>query len=256
MTVPTLTDPILAALPHGFFTREGGVSEGAFSRLNCSLSGKDDAAAVAENRARAAATLGFRAEALVGLFQVHSPDVAVLDEPWGIEARPRADAVVTRRRGLVLGIVTADCAPVLFADAEAGVIGAAHAGWRGALAGIVEATVAAMERLGARRGRIAASVGPCIRQPSYEVDDGFRAQFLAADAGNARFFAAGARAGHAQFDLAGYCAAALATAGVGAASVVPADTLAEPARFFSYRRATLAGEGPIGHQLSAIGLPG
>lgn len=255
MTVPLLTDPALAALPHGFFTREGGVSEGAFARLNCSLSGKDDPASVAENRARAASALGFRPGSLVGLHQVHSPDVAVLDEPWGIEARPRADAVVTARRGFVLGVVTADCAPILFADAEAGVIGAAHAGWRGALAGIVEATVAAMERLGARRGRIAASVGPCIRQASYEVDDGFRAQFLAADPGNARFFAPGARPGHAQFDLAGYCAAALTAAGVGAASVIPADTLAEPDRFFSYRRATLAQEGPIGHQLSAIGLP-
>jgi YfiH family protein len=255
MTVPTLTDPALAALPHGFFTREGGVSEGAFARLNCSLSGKDDPDAVAENRARAAGALGFRAGALVGLFQVHSPDVAVLEEPWGSENRPRADAVVTRRRGVLLGIVTADCAPILFADAEAGVIGAAHAGWRGALAGIAAATVAAMERLGARRERIAASVGPSIRQPSYEVDAAFRAQFLAADPANARFFSAGMRPGHAQFDLAGYCAAALAAAGVGTISVVPADTLAEPARFFSYRRATLAQEGPIGHQLSAIGLP-
>lgn len=256
MTVPFITDSVLAGLPHGFFTREGGVSGGAFARLNCSLSGKDAPEAVAENRARAAGALGFRADALVGLFQVHSPDVAVLEEPWSVESRPRADAVVTRRRGVVLGIVTADCAPILFADAEAGVIGAAHAGWRGALAGIVEETVAAMERLGARRERIAAAVGPCIRQKSYEVDDGFRAQFLAADAANARFFAPGARAGHAQFDLAGYCAAALAAAGVGQASVVPADTLAEPARFFSYRRATLAGEGPIGHQLSAIALAG
>lgn len=255
MTVPVLTDPVLAALPHGFFTRAGGVSEGAFASLNCSLSGKDDPASVAENRARATAALGFRPGSLIGLHQVHSPDVAVLDEPWGVEARPRADAVVTARRGIVLGVVTADCAPILFADAEAGVIGAAHAGWRGALAGIVEATVAAMERLGARRGRIAASVGPCIRQPSYEVDDAFRAQFLAAGPGNARFFAPGVRPGHVQFDLAGYCAAALAAAGVGAASVIAADTLAEPDRFFSYRRATLAQEGPIGHQLSAIGVP-
>jgi hypothetical protein len=255
MTVPFLTDPVLAALPHGFFTRLGGVSRGAFASLNCSLSGKDDAAAVAENRTRAAAALGFGRDALVGLFQVHSPDVAVLEQPWGIEARPRADAVVTARRGLILGIVTADCAPILFADAEAGVIGAAHAGWRGALAGIVEATVAAMQRLGARRERIAASVGPSIRQPSYEVDDGFRAQFLAADPENARFFAPGVREGHVQFDLAGFCAAALTAAGVGRVSVVAADTLAEPERFFSYRRATLAGEGPIGHQLSAIALP-
>jgi YfiH family protein len=255
MTVKALTDPVLGRLPHGFFTRTGGVSEGAFASLNCSLSGRDEAARVAENRARAASWLGFGPEALVGLFQVHSPDVAVLEEPWGVEARPKADAVVTRRRGLVLGIVTADCAPILFADADAGVIGAAHAGWRGALAGIVGETVAAMERLGARRERISASIGPSIRQPSYEVDDGFRARFLAADAANARFFSPGRRPGHAQFDLAGYCAAAVAAAGVGACSVVEADTLAEPERFFSYRRATLAGEGPIGHQLSAIALP-
>ncbi len=255
MTVPFLTDPVLAPLPHGFFTRAGGVSAGAFASLNCSLSGKDDPEAVAENRARAAASLGFPPGALAGLYQVHSRDVAVLDAPWDLDDRPRADAVVTRRRGMLLGIVTADCAPLLLADAEAGVIGAAHAGWRGAFAGIAEATVAAMEGLGARRERIAASVGPCIRRESYEVDDRFRAAFLAADAANARFFSPGGRAGHAQFDLAGYCAAALAAAGVAAVSVVPADTLADPVRFFSYRRATLGQEGPIGHQRSAIGLP-
>jgi YfiH family protein len=254
MTLPVLTDPVLGSLPHGFFTRQGGVSEGAFASLNCSLSGRDHARAVAENRARAAAALELPPAALVGLFQVHSPDVAVLDEPWSVEARPRADAVVTRRRGLALGIVTADCAPVLFADAEAGVIGAAHAGWRGALAGIIEATLAAMEALGARRRRVAAAIGPCIRQPSYEVDEAFRRTFLAADAAHARFFAPGRRPGHAQFDLAGFCAAALAAAGVGGVSVVAADTFAEQDRFFSYRRATLAGEGPIGHQLSAIAL--
>lgn len=254
MTVPSLTHPVLDGLPHGFFTRAGGVSEGQFASLNCSLSGKDDPEAVSENRARAAAALGLGAQALVGLFQVHSPDVAVLDKPWGMDARPKADAVVTNRRGLALGIVTADCVPVLFADAEAGVIGAAHAGWRGAFAGIIEATVAAMERLGARRGRVAAVIGPSIRQPSYEVDDAFRAQFLAADAANARFFAAGRREGHAQFDLAGYCDAALAAAGVERRGTVAADTFAEPERFFSYRRATLEGAGPIGHQLSAIAL--
>jgi hypothetical protein len=255
MTVTALTDDALGAVRHGFFTRLGGVSTGAFASLNCSLSGKDDADAVAENRSRAARALGVAPAALVGLFQVHSADVAMLDEPWGSAARPKADAVVTRRRGLALGIVTADCAPVLFADAGAGVIGAAHAGWRGAFAGILEATVAAMERLGANRARIAAVVGPCIRQASYEVDDAFRARFLAADAANARFFAPGARPGHVQFDLAAYCEAALAAAGIARRSVVAADTLAEPGRFFSYRRATLAGEGPIGHQLSAIVLP-
>jgi YfiH family protein len=210
---------------------------------------------VAENRARAAAAIGLRPAALVGLFQVHSAEVAVLDEPWGVEARPKADAMVTRRRGLALGIVTADCAPVLFADAEAGVIGAAHAGWRGAFDGILGATVAAMARLGARRERIAAAVGPSIRQASYEVDEAFRSRFVGADAANARFFGPGRRPGHHQFDLAGFCAAALAAAGVGRVSVVAADTFAEEERFFSYRRATLAGGGPIGHQLSAVALP-
>jgi len=254
MTVTALTDTLLDGLLHGFFTRAGGVSEGAFASLNCSLSGRDEADRVAENRARAMRALGLAPDRLIGLFQVHTPDVVVLDEPWGIEERPRADAVVTRRRGLALGIVTADCAPILFADAAAGVIGAAHAGWRGALAGIIEATVAAMERLGARRGRVAAVIGPSIRQASYEVDDRFREAFLAADPANGRFFAPG-RPGHALFDLAGHCAARLDAAGVGAQATVAADTLADPERFFSYRRATLAGEGPIGHQLSAIALP-
>lgn len=255
MSPEPITDAVLGELPHGFFTRRGGVSEGAFASLNCSLSGRDDAAAVAENRARAAGALGFAAEALVGLFQVHSAEVVVVEEPWGIADRPRADALVTRRRSLLIGIVTADCAPILLADREAGVIGAAHAGWRGALAGIVGATVAAMERLGARRERIAAVIGPSIRQPSYEVDEAFRQRFLAADPRHARLFAPGRRPGHAQFDLAGFCADALAEAGVASVAVVAADTFADPERFFSYRRATLAGEGPIGHQLSAIGLP-
>ncbi len=254
MTVPSLTAPVLGALPHGFFTRAGGVSQGQFASLNCSVSGKDDPDAVAENRARAAAALGIGAGALLGVYQVHSADVAVLDEPWSMEARPRADAVVTRRRGLALGVVTADCAPVLFADPDAGVIGAAHAGWRGAFAGIIAATVAAMERLGARRRRIAAAIGPCIRLASYEVDVAFRAQFLAADATNARFFAEGVRPGHVQFDLAAYCDAALASAGIERRATVPADTYAEKERFFSYRRATHEAAGPIGHQLSAIAL--
>jgi len=254
MTVTALTDALLGGLPHGFFTRLGGVSEGAFASLNCSLSGRDRPEHVAENRARAMRWLGLSPDRLIGLFQLHTADVVVLDAPWDDGSRPRADAVVTRRRGLALGIVTADCAPILFADSAAGVIGAAHAGWRGALAGIVAATVAAMESLGARRQRIAAVIGPSIRQESYEVDERFRATFLAADPANARFFAPG-RPGHAMFDLAGHCAAALDAAGVGARATVAADTLAEPERFFSHRRATLAGEGPVGHQLSAIALP-
>jgi YfiH family protein len=251
MTVPFLTAGLDA--PHGFFTRAGGVSTGPFATLNCSLSGRDDPDAVAENRARARAALG--GPALVGLFQVHGPAVAVVEEPWGDDARPQADALVTRRRGIALGIVTADCAPVLFLDAAAGVIGAAHAGWRGAVAGVLEATIAAMERLGAERGRIAVAIGPCIRQASYEVAADMRAELLAADPAHERFLAPGGRPERWRFDLPGFCAAALAASGVGAVSDLGLDTYAEPARFFSYRRATHQRAGPIGHQLSAIALP-
>lgn len=250
MTVPLITAPLDA--PHGFFTRAGGVSTGQFASLNCSLSGRDDPKAVAENRARARAALG--GPTLVGLFQVHGPEAIVVDEPWGNDARPQADALVTRRRGIALGIVTADCAPVLFVDAEAGVIGAAHAGWRGALAGVLEATVAAMERLGAARGRIAAAIGPTIRQPSYEVAADMHDAVLAADPAHACFFVDGEQAGRWRFDLPGFCAKALARAGIGHVSDLGLDTYAEPGRFFSYRRATHERAGPIGHQLSAIAL--
>lgn len=253
-----VTAETLAGLPglaHGFFTRRGGVSAGPFAALNCSLSGKDDADAVRENRRRAADALGVPATALAGLTQVHGIDVAVLDTPWPETDRPLADALVTRRPGLALGVVTADCAPVLFADAESGVIGAAHAGWRGAVAGVLEATIEAMEALGARRGRIVTAVGPCIRQPSYEVAADLRDAVLARDPADARFFADGAQEGRWQFDLAGYCAARLLAAGV-AAEVTPHDTLALEDSFFSHRRRTLAGGGPIGHQLSAIVLGG
>ena len=240
-------------LAHGFFTRRGGVSAGAFAALNCSLSGKDDADAVAENRRRAADALGLPGDAIAALTQVHGPDVVVLDDPWPLDARPRADAMVTRRPGIALGIVTADCAPVLFADAEAGVIGAAHAGWRGAVAGVLEATIDAMIALGARRDAIVTAIGPCIRQPSYEVAADLRDAVLARDAADARFFAPGRRKDRWQFDLAGYCEARLAAARV-AVEVTPHDTLAAEQDFFSHRRNTLAGGGPIGHQLSAIAL--
>jgi YfiH family protein len=246
-----LTDPLLRGLPHGFFTRRGGVSEGAFASLNCSLSGRDDPTHVAENRARVSAALG--GVRLVGAWQVHGIAVAEVDASWPDDARPQADALVTRRAGVGLAIVTADCAPILFADAAAGVIGGAHAGWRGALAGIAAETVAAMRRLGARE--ITAVVGPCIRQPSYEVDDGFRAAWLAADPAHARWFAPGRREGHHQFDLAGAVAAACRAAGCATVSVIDADTLADEQKFFSYRRATLRGEGAIGHQVSVIALP-
>lgn len=241
--------PDLAGTRHGFFTRMGGVSEGGFSALNCSDRSADEPERVAENRRRAAAALGFAPAALVGVYQVHGTAVAVCDAPW--DSRPVADAVVTARPGLLLGIVTADCGPVLFADAQAGIVGAAHAGWRGAVAGVLEATLEAMRGLGARN--ITAVVGPCIAQPSYEVGPDLRDAVLARDAADARFFAEGRRPDHWQFDLPGYCVARLQAAGAQAHATFD-DTLANSQKFFSHRRRTLAGEGPIGHQLSAIGI--
>lgn len=249
-------DPLeLPGLKHGFFTRNGGVSTGAFTSLNCSLSGKDDAAAVRENRTRAAAALGLPHQALCGLTQVHGKRVVVAEEAWSENQRPEADGVVTRRTGLVLGIITGDCAPVLFTDPKAGVIGGAHAGWRGAVLGVLEETVFAMEGLGAARRDIIAVVGPCIHQPSYEVAADLRDAVLARDPADARFFADGKREGRWLFDLPGYCAARLGALGV-AASILAHDTLADEARFFSHRRNTLVGGGPIGHQLSAIVMSG
>ncbi len=258
MSAVFLTTPRLAALrglKHGFFTRQGGVSAGGFASLNCSLSGKDEIGRVRQNRALAVAALGLAGAPLFGVFQTHGTATAVLEgDGWGEAGRPEADALVTRRRGAVLGIVTADCTPVLFADIAAGVIGAAHAGWRGAVAGILESTVAAMVKLGAEPGRIVAAIGPCIRQPSYEVGADLHAAVLAREAADTRFFAPGRRDGHWQFDLAGYCAAQLAAMGLGTVEDCGADTLAEETRFFSHRRNTLAKGGAIGHQLSAIAL--
>ena len=252
MTPPFLTHDTLT-VPHGFFTRAGGVSVGSFASLNCSLSGRDDADKVAENRRRVADAFGLPAMALLGLTQVHGVAVADANTPWPQDARPQADAMVTNRPGRMLGIVTADCAPVLFADAQAGVIGAAHAGWRGAVAGMLEATLDAMRGLGARR--IQAVVGPCIGQASYEVGADLRDAVLACAAADARHFAPGQRDDRWQFDLPGYCVARLAAAGAEAAALHQ-DTLRLEDRFFSFRRATLAGSGPIGHQVSAIALPG
>lgn len=239
-------------LPHGFFTRAGGVSEGPFASLNCSLSGQDARAHVLENRGRAAQALGAAPESLVGLTQVHGAEVAVVETAWAPGAGPRADAMVTARPGIALGIVTADCAPVLFADATAGVVGAAHAGWRGALSGVLEATLAAMVQLGADPARVVAAIGPCIGQSSYEVGADLRDAVLARATEDARFFADGTRAAHWQFDLAGYCVARLRAAGIGQATATGQDTLAEEARFFSHRRRTLAGGGLIGHQIAVI----
>ncbi len=247
-------DPLqLPGLKHGFFTRNGGVSTGAFASLNCSLSGKDNAAAVRENRTRAAAALGLPHQALCGLTQVHGKRVVVAEDAWPEDQRPEADGVVTRRAGLVLGIITGDCAPVLFADRKASVIGGAHAGWRGAVLGVLEETISAMEGLGGARRDIVAVVGPCIHQPSYEVAADLRDAVLARSPADARFFATCKREGRWQFDLPGYCAARLLALGV-AVSILAHDTLADEARFFSHRRNTLAGGGPIGHQLSAIAI--
>ena len=245
-------DPI--TVPHGFFTRLGGVSGGPFASLNCSLSGADDRDAVLENRARAARVLGAEPGSLLGLTQVHGHDVITATDPWHAGAGGRADAMVTNRPGLALGIITADCAPVLFADTQAGVVGAAHAGWRGAVSGVIEQTIAAMVALGAQPGRIAAAVGPCIGQDSYEVGPDLRDAVLLNAATDSIFFAPGRREDRWQFDLAGYCAARLNAAGVGSVAVTGADTLADEARFFSHRRRTLAGAGPIGHQISVIVL--
>ncbi|MGX7951080.1 peptidoglycan editing factor PgeF [Tsuneonella sp. HG249] len=230
-------------------TRRGGVSTGAVAGLNCGFGAGDDPAAVAENRRQAAAQV-LRGAVLVGVHQVHSPDVVTVAEPWGDDARPQADALVTDRRSILLGVLTADCAPVLLADREAGVVGAAHAGWRGAHGGVIANTIAAMEVLGASRERIAAAVGPCIAQKSYEVSDEFRAQFAEEDG---PFFALG-NPGHWQFDLTGHVKGALLACGVGAVEVLERDTYAEPERFYSYRRATHLGEPTYGRQLSLIGM--
>ncbi|HTW26355.1 MAG TPA: peptidoglycan editing factor PgeF [Acetobacteraceae bacterium] len=246
------------ALPvgHGFFTRRGGVSTGSYASLNCSLSGGDDPARVRENRARAARALGADPEALVGLTQVHGAAAIVVEQPWPAGAGPRADAMATRTPGVALGIITADCVPVLLADRQAGVVGAAHAGWRGMVAGVLREVVAAMLALGARRERIAAAIGPSIRQVSYEVGPDLLDALLAADPDDARFLAPGRQPDRWQFDLAGCCAARLEAEALGAVDLLQVDTLAEPDRFFSHRRRTLAGEGPIGHQISIVVCPG
>jgi hypothetical protein len=241
-------------LRHAFFTRVGGVSDGLFASLNCGLGSGDDATAVAENRRRAMAALDLDADRLVTCYQVHSPAVVTVERVWTNADRPRADAMVTRERGVALGILTADCAPVLFADADAGVIGAAHAGWRGALGGVIEATVDAMRGLGASVGRIAAAVGPSIAQRSYEVGPEFPAPFIAEDAASDRFFAVAPRPGHFLFDLPGYVAHRLQRLRLARVEASGGDTAAEPERFFSYRRACLRHERDYGRALSAISL--
>lgn len=251
MTMDRIEAARLGDVPHGFFGRWGGVSTGLFAGLNAGLGSSDDPDAVRENRRRAAEAVlpGAR---LVTVHQVHSA-TAVIAGDWPDSDRPHADALVTDRPGILIGIVTADCAPVLLADPHAGVVGAAHAGWRGALGGVLAATVAGMERLGARADRIAAAVGPTIAQASYEVDEAFRDRFLAVDPAHERFFKDG-RPGHAAFDLEGFNLAALQAAGVGRIEALGLDTYADAGRFYSYRRSTHRGEADYGRQISLIGV--
>jgi len=241
-------------IQHGFFTRIGGVSSGLFSSLNCGFGSGDQAEKVAENRARAAEALEVDAERLVTCYQIHSAEIVEVEAPWRREQAPRADGMVTTVPGIALGVLAADCAPVLFADAEARVVGACHAGWRGALGGVVEATLAAMRNRGARLDRIAAAVGPCIGKASYEVGPEFPAPFLADAPENAQFFVAAPRPGHSLFDLAGYVLSRLRRSGVARLAHTGGDTLAGEDRFFSYRRATLRHERDYGRLISAIAL--
>ena len=240
------------AVPHGFFTRRGGVSTGPYASLNCSLSSQDERGAVLRNRALVAGSLAIEPARLLGLTQVHGSRVVIATEPWAVGNGEQADAMVTATPGLGLGIVTADCAPVLFAEAAGAIVGAAHAGWRGAVAGVLEATVGAMVALGACADRIIAAIGPCIAQHSYEVGANLRDAVVERCSADAAFFASGRSRDHWQFDLAGYCAARLRGAGVGNVIVTGFDTLAAEDRFFSHRRRTLANAGPIGHQISVI----
>jgi len=241
-------------LAHAFFGRKGGVSGGIYSSLNCGPGSDDDRARVVENRRRAMESLAPAGAQLVTLYQVHGSAAVLVHEPWEIGRAPKADAMATNVPGIALGILTADCAPVVLADARARVIGAAHAGWKGALAGVIESAIGAMEWLGARRDRIGAAIGPCISQPSYEVGDELRAALEQAQSDSRRFFMASKRAGHWQFDLCGCVRAQLQRAGIENTSAAPACTYLLDSDFFSYRRATHRGESDYGRQLSAIVL--
>jgi YfiH family protein len=240
------------AVRHGFFTREGGISTGVYATLNAGIGSRDAPDNVRENRARMAAALRVPADRLLTAYQVHSAEAVIVDRPWPLDERPRADAVVTNTPGLAVAITTADCGPILLADAGARVIAAAHAGWRGALGGVLESAVAAMERCGARRDRIIAAIGPMIRQPSYEVGPDLIAAFSGPT--DARFFTPAERAGHAFFDLAGYIASRLHAAGIAHVNDLDACTYADDKRFFSYRRSVHRKEDDYGRHISAIAL--
>jgi YfiH family protein len=252
----TLASPLLSAIPglrHAFFTRDGGVSGGIYASLNGGIGSNDDPAHVAENRRRMAERMGVSPAHFLSVYQIHSPDAVVATGPWPGESRPRADAIVTRTEGLAIGVTAADCGPILFVDPKARVIGAAHAGWKGALTGIVESTVAAMEKLGAERAGIVAAVGPLIRQRSYEVGHEFVERFMQADAENALFFIPAARERHSMFDLAGFIRMRLENAGVLMIDDTGIDTYSDQ-RFYSYRRSVHRSEPDYGRHVHAIAL--
>lgn len=254
MPMPLVADCLaeIADTAHGFFTRHGGVSAGGYASLNCGLGSKDDPAAVQENRARVAAGLG--ADGLITAHQVHSASAVIAAAPWRREERPRADAIVTATPGLAVAVLTADCAPVLLVDPEARIVAAAHAGWRGALGGVIESTLATMEKLGGRRERIRAAVGPSIGQAAYEVGPEFEAEFLDSDAASAQFFSRRGLHCRPHFDLAGYCTQRLVHAGVGTVRTLAPCTYEHGDDFFSYRRSRAQNEADYGRQISAIVL--
>ena len=252
----TLGSPLLSAIPglrHAFFTRDGGVSDGIYAGLNAGIGSQDDPANVAENRRRMAEQMGVAPARFLTLYQTHSPEAVVATGPWQGTSRPRGDAIVTRTAGLAIGVTAADCGPILLVDPTARVIGAAHAGWKGALTGILESTIAAMEKLGAERSGTVAAIGPLIRQHSYEVGDEFVERFIAADAENTLYFVPSAREGHAMFDLAGFIRMRLEDAGVLMIDDVGVDTYSDP-RFYSYRRSVHRDEPDYGRHVHAIVL--
>jgi polyphenol oxidase len=248
--------PLLSAIPglrHAFFTREDGVSGGIYASLNGGIGSSDDPANVTENRRRMAEQMGVAPERFLSVYQIHSPDAVVATGPWQGAERPRADAIVTGTEGLAIGVTAADCGPILLVDPNARVIGAAHAGWKGALTGIVESTVAAMEKLGAERSGIVAAIGPLIRQHSYEVGGEFVERFIEADAENALFFIPSSRENHAMFDLAGFIRMRLENAGVLMIDDIGLDTYSDE-RFYSYRRSVHRAEPDYGRHVHAIVL--
>jgi hypothetical protein len=254
MTLDITRSALLEPLPHGFLGRSGGISFGIYASLNIGLGSSDDRAAVLENRRRAAEAI-LPGSRLTTVHQVHSAAAVYADDQWADDHRPACDGIVTNKPGLTIGVLTADCAPVLLADITAGVIAAAHAGWGGALRGVIAATVALMADHGARVDRIVAAIGPCIARKSYEVGEDIRTMFLAEDEAHDRFFHTGQRAGKYQFDLEGFVALRLSQAGVTRVQALGEDTYSQPERYFSYRRTTHAGEPDYGRQVSAIALP-